>query len=162
MVKAGDGYRVHVTGLTHDERGYPAMNPAAQDKLVRRLLDKIRRHDGSLVDVREDGVKGADVVVVSFGITSRVAGRAVEEARKEGLKVGHLRLIITWPFPAKLIAELAGKVKAFVVPELNMGQMALEVERAAAGKAKTILVPHAGGTVHEPEAILTAIREAAR
>jgi 2-oxoglutarate ferredoxin oxidoreductase subunit alpha len=160
MVKAGDGYRIHVTGLTHDERGYPAMNPETQAKLVGRLLDKIRKHDGSLVDVREDGVKGADVVVVSFGITSRVAGRAVEEARKEGLKVGHLRLIITWPFPAKLIAELAGKVKAFVVPELNMGQMALEVERAAAGKAKTILVPHAGGTVHEPEAILAAIREA--
>ena len=75
MVKAGDGYRIHVTGLTHDERGYPAMNPPAQDKLVRRLLDKIREHRDELVDVREDGVEGADVVVVSFGITSRVAAR---------------------------------------------------------------------------------------
>ena len=162
MVKAGDGYRVHVTGLTHDERGYPAMNPAAQDQLVSRLLDKIREHDGSLVDVREDGVKGADVVVVSFGITSRVAGHAVAQARQEGLKVGHLRLVICWPFPAKLIQELAGKVKGFVVPELNMGQMVLEVERAAAGQARVVSVPHAGGTVHEPEVILAGIREALR
>ena len=162
MVKAGDGYRVHVTGLTHDERGYPAMNPAAQDQLVSRLLDKIREHDGSLVEVREDGVKGADAVVVSFGITSRVAGHAVEQARQEGLKVGHLRLVICWPFPAQLIRDLAGQVKGFVVPELNMGQMVLEVERAAAGKARVVSVPHAGGTVHEPEVILAGIREALR
>ncbi|MBI5239397.1 MAG: 2-oxoacid:acceptor oxidoreductase subunit alpha [Elusimicrobia bacterium] len=162
MVMAGQGHRIHVTGLTHDERGYPAMNPAAQEQLVERLLNKIREHNGDLVDVREDGVEGADVVVVSFGITSRVAGHAVEAARQQGLKVGHLRLVICWPFPAQLIRELSAKTKAFVVPELNMGQMVLEVERAAAGKAKVVSVPHAGGTVHEPEAILAAIREAGR
>ncbi|MCU0293251.1 MAG: 2-oxoacid:acceptor oxidoreductase subunit alpha [Thermoanaerobaculaceae bacterium] len=162
MTKAGDGHRIHVTGLTHDERGYPAMNPAAQDKLLRRLLDKVNNHNGELVDVRMDGVEGADVVVVSFGITSRVAAAAIESARRKGLKVGHLRLIICWPFPAKLIVELAGKVKSFVVPELNMGQMVLEVERAVAGRARVISVPHAGGTVHEPAVIESAIMEAAR
>jgi 2-oxoglutarate/2-oxoacid ferredoxin oxidoreductase subunit alpha len=162
MVKAGDGYRIHITGLTHDERGYPAMNPAAQEKLVTRLLDKIRRNRENLVDVREDGVEGADVVVVSFGITSRVAGAAIESARRKGVKVGHLRLIIAWPFPAARIEALAGKVKAFVVPELNMGQMALEVERAVAGKTKVIGITHAGGTVHEPEVIEAKILEAAR
>ena len=138
------------------------MNPAAQARLVERLLDKIRKHGGALTDVRQDGVDGADVVVVSFGITSRVAAHAVEQAREKGLKVGHLRLVITWPFPSALIRELAGRVKAFVVPELNMGQMALEVERAAQGRARTILVPHAGGTVHQPETILAAIQEAGR
>ncbi len=162
MVKAGDGYRIHVTGLTHDERGYPAMNAVAQDRLVRRLLDKIRTNADKLVDVREDGIEGADVVVVSFGITSRVAGAAIESARAKGIKVGHLRLVITWPFPATRIKELAGRVKAFVVPELNMGQMALEVERAVAGRSAVVSVPHAGGTVHEPEAILVKIMEAAR
>jgi len=162
MIKAGDGYRVHVTGLTHDERGYPAMNPPAQDKLVRRLLDKINLNADKLVDVRMDGVEGADIVVVSFGITSRVASAAIDAARKQGLKVGHLRLIIFWPFPAKLISELAGKVKAFVVPELNMGQMALEVERVVAGRTRVVSVPHPGGTVHEPAVITKAILEAAR
>jgi 2-oxoglutarate ferredoxin oxidoreductase subunit alpha len=162
MVKAGDGYRIHVTGLTHDERGYPAMNAQAQDRLVRRLIDKIRNNRDKLVDVREDRVEGADVVVVSFGITSRVAAAAVESARKKGVKVGHLRMVITWPFPDRRIKELAGSAKAFVVPELNMGQMVLEVERAVAGRAAVISVPHAGGTVHEPDTILAKIMEAAQ
>ena len=162
MVKAGDGYRIHITGLTHDERGYPAMTAPAQDKLVKRLVNKIRANADKIVDIREDGVAGADVVVVSFGITSRVAGAAVEAARAAGLKVGHLRLVITWPFPAKRIRELAATVKAFVVPELNMGQMALEVERAAAGRVPVLTLPHAGGTVHEPAAILAKIKEAAQ
>ena len=162
MVKAGDGYRIHVTGLTHDERGYPAMNTAAQDVLVRRLVDKIRCDADRLVDIREDGVDGADVVVVSFGITSRVAMAAVQEARRRGAKVGHLRLVITWPFPSKRIRELAERVRTFVVPEINMGQMVLEVERAAGGLADVISMPLAGGTVHEPEDILATIMEAAQ
>ena len=162
MVKAGDGYRIHITGLTHDERGYPAMNPVAQEKLVRRLVDKIRTHRDQLVDVREDGVDDADVIVVSFGISSRVAAAAVEQARSRGAKVGHLRLVIAWPFPSRRIRELAERVKAFVVPELNMGQIVLEVERAAAGRCAVHSVPHAGGTVHEPEVILDKIMEAAR
>ncbi len=162
MVKAGDGYRIHITGLTHDERGYPAMNPAAHGKLVRRIRDKIRRNVDVLTDIREDNIEGADVVVVSFGITSRIAAAAIETARRQGLKVGHMRLIVTWPFPARRIAEVAGQVKGFVVPELNMGQMVLEVERAVAGRVPVLSVPHAGGTVHEPEVILEKILETAR
>ncbi|MBN1608391.1 MAG: 2-oxoacid:acceptor oxidoreductase subunit alpha [Polyangiaceae bacterium] len=162
MVKAGEGHRIHVTGLTHDERGYPAMNPEAQDRLVKRLADKIRRNKDKIVDVREDGVLGADIVVVSYGITSRVAISSVAAAREKGLKVGHLRLVITWPFPAKRIRELVGTVRAFVVPELNLGQMVLEVERAVAGRAAVVSVPHAGGTVHEPEVILASIVDVAR
>jgi 2-oxoglutarate ferredoxin oxidoreductase subunit alpha len=162
MVKAGDGYRIHITGLTHDERGYPALTVPAQKKLMDRLLGKIRDHRDEIVDVREDGVEGADVVVVSFGITSRVAAAAVEQARAQGVKVGHLRMVICWPFPSTRISQLADKVKAFVVPELNMGQMGLEVERTVAGRAKVLPVTHPGGTVHEPEDILKRILEAAR
>jgi 2-oxoglutarate ferredoxin oxidoreductase subunit alpha len=83
-------------------------------------------------------------------------------ARAQGIKAGIFRLISAWPFPEQHIRDLAGRVKAFVVPELNMGQMVQEVERHAAGRAKTISVPHAGGTVHKPEVILQAILEAAR
>jgi 2-oxoglutarate/2-oxoacid ferredoxin oxidoreductase subunit alpha len=161
MTRAGAGHRIHVTGLTHDDRGYPAMNPAAQERLIQRLVGKIRRNAHRLVDVREDGVLDADVIVVSYGITSRIAMTAVEMARERGLRVGHLRLVIAWPFPAERIRELTQTAKAFVVPELNMGQMVLEVERAVAGRARVASVPHAGGTVHDPEVILKAIVEVA-
>jgi len=157
MIKAGDGYRIHITGLTHDERGYPVMTPKAQEKLVRRLVDKIRLNADKIVEYEENQVEGADVVVVSYGITSRVTIPAIEMARKQGLKVGHLRLIIVWPFPEKRVRELAKQVKAFVVPEINYGQMVFEVERCAAGNAKTFLVPHGGGTVHDPEDIYQVI-----
>jgi 2-oxoglutarate ferredoxin oxidoreductase subunit alpha len=83
-------------------------------------------------------------------------------ARAQGIKVGWLKLITVWPFPEDLIRALAPRIKAFVVPEINYGQIALEVERCAAGQARTILVPHAGGEVHEPHVILDAIRDAAR
>ncbi len=157
MVKAGDGYRIHITGLTHDERGYPVMTPTAQEKLVRRLVDKIRLNADKIVEYEEDQVEEADVVVISYGITSRVSIPAIEMARKQGLKVGHLRLVVVWPFPEKRVRELATHVGAFVVPEINYGQMVFEVERCAAGKAKTFLVPHGGGTVHDPDDIYQAI-----
>jgi 2-oxoglutarate ferredoxin oxidoreductase subunit alpha len=156
-VKAGDGYRIHITGLTHDERGYPVMTPQAQEKLVRRLVDKIRLNADRIVECEEDQVEEAEVIVISYGITSRVSIPAIEMARKQGLKVGHLRLIVVWPFPEKRVQELADHVKAFVVPEINYGQMVLEVERCAAAKAKTFLVPHGGGTVHDPEDIYRMI-----
>lgn len=162
MVKAGDGYNVHVTGLTHDERGYPNMTPPVQDVLVKRLKSKITDNAEKICRYELADVDGSDVVVVSYGITSRVAERAISLARQKGVKAGKLRLITAWPFPEKVIREVAAKTKAFVVPELNLGQMVREVERCAGGKAKTIAVPHAGGTVHNPEQILKAILEAAR
>jgi 2-oxoglutarate ferredoxin oxidoreductase subunit alpha len=162
MAHAGEGYKFHVTGLTHDERGYPNMTPQTQDALVRRLQNKIRNAADQISMFEEENVEDADVVVVSYGITSRVAQRAIDLARAQGLKVGKFRMITVWPFPEKRIQELAGKVKAFVVPELNLGQMVREVDRAAGGRAKTYLVPHAGGSVHRPEDILNAIVEASR
>jgi len=162
MVHAGMGYRFHITGLTHDDRGYPAMNAQAQDKLVRRLKDKIRNATETISMREEENLDDADVVVLSYGITARVAQRAIDAAAKKGIKVGRIRLLTVWPFPEERIREIAQKVKAFVVPELNMGQVALEVERVAAGAARTFLVPHAGGTVHDPAVIEKAIEEAAK
>lgn len=162
MAHAGEGYKVYVTGLTHDRRGYPSLNPATQKELVTRLFEKIRRAADRLVMVESDQLEGADVVVVSYGITSRVAQRAVQAARAKGVKVGMLRLICVWPFPEKLIRELASKVKALVMPELNMGQVVIELERCAAGQCKVISVPHAGGTVHDPAEILQAIERGAQ
>jgi len=162
MAHAGEGYKFHVTGLTHDERGYPSMTVQTQDKLVKRLQNKIRTAADRICWFEEDGLGDADVVVISYGITSRVAQRAIDLAQQQGLRVGKLRLITAWPFPESKIAELAARVKALVVPELNLGQMVREVERAACGKAKTYAVAHAGGGVHNPDEILDAIVEASR
>jgi 2-oxoglutarate ferredoxin oxidoreductase subunit alpha len=162
MVKAGDGYRFHTTGLTRDERGYPVINAERQDIVVRHLVEKITKNADKIIKVNEDEVENADVVVISYGITSRVAIRAVQQARAAGLKVGSMRLITIWPFAEKRIKELRKKVKAFVVPEINYGQLVLEVERCVAGQAKVIGVPHCGGWVHDPDDILKVIKEAAK
>ena len=162
MVKAGEGYNFHVTGLTHDERGYPSMTVDTQDKLVNRLHAKLNPFTNGRAIFEAENLEDAEVVVVSYGITSRVAQRAIELARAQGIRTGKFRIISAWPFPEQIIRDLAAKVKAFVVPELNLGQMVREVERAAAGAAKTISVPHAGGTMHNPEVILKAIQEAVR
>lgn len=162
MAVAGEGYKFHVTGLTHDERGYPVMTAEAQDKLVRRLVDKIEKNRKAIVEVEEDGIDNADVVVCSYGISARVATIAIRQAREMGIRVGMLRLITVWPFPVERVREVAANIKAFIVPEINYGQIALEVERVAAGRAKTILVPHMGGAVHNPAVILDAIRQAVK
>ncbi len=161
MVKAGEGYRIHVTGLTHDEQGYPAMDWQTQQKLVGRLVEKIRRNASKIVRYEERHTKDAEVIVVAYGITSRIGLRAIAMAREEGIRAGLHRPIVVWPFPDDRIRKLAGKVQGFVVVEMNYGQMFYEVERCAAG-ARTLLVPHGGGTVHEPKEILAAIREAVR
>lgn len=162
MVKAGDGYRIHVTGLTHDERGYPAMTVPAHEKMQMRLNDKIMKNVDKIVRFEAKDVDSAEVVVISYGITSRIAQRAMQMARDAGIKAGSFRLITAWPFPEKQIVEMSKKVKAFVVPELNLGQMVLEVERLAAGRCRTIPVPHVGGTVHDPAVIFKKIQEAVR
>lgn len=162
MAKAGDGYRFHSTGLTHDERGYPQINAEYQEKKVRHLVEKIRNNAQKIIRLEEDETDDAEIIVISYGITSRVSIKAVKEARKSGIKVGNIRLITVWPFPEKRIRELADKVKAFVFPEINYGQIVLEVERCAAGKARVINVPHLGGGVHNPNDILKIIKEVAK
>ncbi len=161
FARAGDGHRFHTTGLTHDERGYPIMTAACQDKLVTRLGDKIRKNADAIIRIEEDGTAGADVVVVSYGITARVARMAVELARGDGVRAGSLRLVTVWPFPERRIRELAGSAKAILVPEINRGQIALEVERCAHGQCEVIGIPHSGGSVHDPRAIADQIVKAA-
>ncbi len=95
--------------------------------------------------------------MVTYGITARVARMGIDLAREKGVKVGVIRLIVVWPFPEKHIRELAAQVKGFVVPEINYGQIVLEVERCAGDKAATVSVPHGGGGVHEPDDICQAI-----
>jgi len=161
MAHAGDGFRFHVTGLTHDERGYPSMTPATQASLIGRLRAKVDQAIDRITMVEESDVDDSSVTVVSYGISMRVAQKAIQMAREEGIRVGSLRLVTVWPFPEKVIRNLALRTGAIVTPELNLGQVVLEVERCAGGACPVIPVTHPGGTVHQPEQILAAIRKGA-
>ncbi|MEK6666282.1 MAG: 2-oxoacid:acceptor oxidoreductase subunit alpha [candidate division NC10 bacterium] len=159
MVHAGEGYRVHFTGLTHDERGYPALTAPAHDRLVRRLVDKVRLRESEIVEYEEYRLEDARVVIIAYGSTARSARRAVGLAREQGIAAGLLRPITLWPFPAERVKKLAERVRAFVVPELNLGQVSREVERFTS--LPVLGVNHAGGAMMPPEPILEAIREVA-
>lgn len=161
MTAAGEGYRIHVTGLTHDERGYPAMNAAAQEWNIRRIMDKIRTHRDDIIQVEARGLEDAQVVVVAYGISARTALWPIEMAKREGLRVGMLRLLTVWPFPEERIRNLARQVRAFVVPEINTGQIIREVERCAAGRVPVFGINRPGGEILAPDQVLEGIRKAA-
>ncbi len=162
MVKVGDGYRFHTTGLTRDERGYPLLNAECQATCVSHLIDKIKDNADKIIHLKEADIDNAEILVMSYGITSRVSIKAVQEAKKAGIKVGTMQLKTVWPFPEKRVKELAGKVKAIVFPEINAGQVVLEAERVVGDKCEVVSVPHYGGWVHDPNVILNAIKEAAK
>ena len=159
MACAGDGYRIHVTGLTHDERGYPAMDAESHDLLVRRLVEKILRFREEYTFWEEVNLSDAEVAIVSYGISARVAHGAMELAREKGIKVGMLRLITCWPFPDEVVRKVAERVKGLVVVEINLGQIAREVERVVSGRVPVAGVYHAGGRIHTPEEVLAGIEE---
>jgi len=158
MPAAGDGYRIITTGLTHDERGYPIVTSETQEKLVDRLDRKILDFKDEIIDNEGFLLEDADVVVVAYGITARPSKRAVKLARRDGIKAGLLRLRTLWPFPEEDIQELSSRVRGFVVPEINQGQVVLEVQRAACGQTE---VKHLGcaGRIHHPSEILSVIEE---
>jgi 2-oxoglutarate ferredoxin oxidoreductase subunit alpha len=157
MAVAGEGYRVMVTGLTHDERGYPVITAEAQDKLVRRINDKIRVNKKDIIQVEEYKLDDAEIAFISFGSTARAAKGSVNRARKKGIKVGLLRLITIWPFPDERIEALAEQVKKIYVPEINYGQITREVERCVHGKTEVEGIFKLGGSIHTPEEILERI-----
>jgi 2-oxoglutarate ferredoxin oxidoreductase subunit alpha len=162
MACAGEGFKIHVTGLTHDDKGYPVINEETQNKLVRRLVDKIRLNARRIINIKETHTDDADVVIVAYGITARVAHYAMTKAREKDLKVGLLKLNTVWPFPENRVTELSDHVKSFIVPEINFGQVYYEVDRCAKRKSNIVLMPHAGGNIHSPRDILDVIRRELR
>ncbi len=159
MVRAGDGYHIHVTGLTHDRRGYPVINAEIQKEMVDRLVNKIRKNTADIIQIEEYGTAEAEAIIVTYGISVRPALMAVELAKREGIRLGLIKLLTAWPFPEEQIREAAKRVPLLVVPEINYGQMSREVERCAAGRARTVLIPHAGGAIHTPAEILRIVKE---
>ena len=160
MPAIGQGYKVHVTGLTHDEKGYPVMTVETQAEMMERLLGKIRNNLDDIIMTEQYRLDDADIVIVSYGVSSRTSYTAVDMAREQGIKAGLLRLITVWPFPDHLIKELALRVKGFITVEINMGQISREVERCAAYKVPSYLAGHPGGAVVSPEAVISIMKEA--
>lgn len=160
MANCGDGYRIHITGLTHDDRGYPAMDAKAQEKMVKRLVDKIRNNRDNIISTANLYLDDAEVVVVSYGISARSAMQAVRNARAEGVKAGLIKLNTVWPFPEEFIREVASQAKAMIMAEINGGQMVRELERAACGACPVSLVGNFGGAILHPSLIQSAVSKA--
>ncbi|MBW1706808.1 MAG: 2-oxoacid:acceptor oxidoreductase subunit alpha [Deltaproteobacteria bacterium] len=160
MAIAGEGYNIHVTGLTHDEKGYPVMTVEAQEEMMTRITGKVRQNLHDIIRTESYRMDDAEIAVISYGVSTRTSLAAVDEAREMGIKAGLFRLITVWPFPEDQIRKLAEKVKGFVTVEINLGQIHLEVERCAAGKAPAFLVGHPGGTIIPPDRVIETLKEA--
>ncbi|HXY12391.1 MAG TPA: transketolase C-terminal domain-containing protein, partial [Thermoplasmata archaeon] len=156
MALAGAGYSVRMTSLTHDELGRAVTDTATQAVLVPRLLRKVYEHREVYEQYELRHAKDAEVLVVAYGITGRSAMGAVEAARARGIRAGLFRPKTVWPFPGDALLRAARTVRRVVVAEVNMGQVALEVERLLAGKCTVVRVTSPGGEVLAPELILEA------
>ena len=159
MAPFGTGYYYHVTGLVHTYAGMPSGGGKVTDELVHRLESKLTRAQKDITLYTEDSLEGADVIVLTYGGSSRAASAAVKEARAKGAKVGLLKLITIWPFPAEMVMEKTKNAKTIIVPELNCGQLVGEIERYV-GRDKVVSVTRVDGELFEPEEILEPILKA--
>ena len=160
MAPFGSGYRWHVTGLVHDETGFPKGTGAATKESQDRLRTKLTDNLDDIVQVENYRMEDAEFAVVAFGGAARTAYEAVDMARAEGLKVGFVRPITIWPFAEKQMQDLAAKVKGILVHELNCGQYVLEVERAVAGKVPVSLFAKYDNESATPAELLAEIKKA--
>ncbi|HWR44518.1 2-oxoacid:acceptor oxidoreductase subunit alpha [Sporomusa sp.] len=157
MAPFGKGYRWHVTGLVHDEYGFPDGSPAATQKCLDRLQDKINYNLDEIVLYENYLMEDAEIAVVAYGGTARTAYAAIDAARSKGIKAGLFRPITMWPFPSKQIKEIAGKVKHVIVAEMNQGQYVIEVERVVAGKVPVTLHAKYNSEAITPDELLATI-----
>lgn len=159
MANFGDGYRYHVTGLVHDETGFPTNDTVKIDAMLTRLNSKLDKYKDEIIDFEESHTEDAEIGIVTFGSSARSSKNALLKARSEGIPAGMIRIKTLWPFPIERIAKFAEQVSDLIVPELNLGQIAHEVEHAAAGKAKVHRVNKITGDPINPNEILAKIKE---
>ncbi|MEO0226061.1 MAG: 2-oxoacid:acceptor oxidoreductase subunit alpha [candidate division WOR-3 bacterium] len=157
MADYGSGYRFNVTGLSHDETGFPTNDPVKIDALYRRINRKIDRYRDEIVSYKEELLDDADICIVACGSSARSARRAMRLARAQGIKVGLFQVYVIWPFPDIELKRIAQRVKHFIVPEMNLGQMAKEV--ACATRLTPISVNRVDGYPIAPDEILKRIKD---
>ena len=159
MARPGDGYRAHTTGLTHDERGYPTQDPETVTRAMRRLLGKLDHHK-ELIEAHETvDCDDADIVVSTIGISARAASSAVSTVRGEGIKAGLFRPITLWPFPEDALRRAIGGARKVIVPEMNAGQLCLEIQRLAPDGVEIVPLNRIDGEVITPAEIAATVRK---
>lgn len=159
MAAFGEGHRYHITGLFHDESGFPSNNSKNAEKMLNRMMDKVSNNHDDIVAYDEYMTEDAEYLIVSYGSTARGSKNAINTLRKEGVKVGLFRPISLWPFPVDRLAALGKQVKKILVAEMNLGQMVLEVERVVKSDAEVFHFGRANGEVLVPEEIVNKLRE---
>jgi len=159
MASFGEGYRHHVTGLVHDETGFPSNKPEMVKKVLDRLHKKISDHLDEIIMAEETNLEDAEVMIFAYGSVARSAKKAVNILRKNGVKAGLFRPITIWPFPSTKLQEHFTRIKKVVVPEMNMGQLVGEVERAAAGKSIVTPLNRYDGELITPVEIVEKVQE---
>ena len=159
MANFGEGYRYHITGLVHNYKGLPTSNSQEIDAFIRRLHDKIQKNIKDIIINEKYFLDDAKIALIAYGSVARAAERTVKLAREEGLKVGLLKLLTIWPFCSEEVNRLAQQVDLIIVPEMNLGQMVLEVERASQGKCRVVPYGRVDGELINPIEILGTIRE---
>ncbi|TVM16012.1 2-oxoacid:acceptor oxidoreductase subunit alpha [Oceanidesulfovibrio indonesiensis] len=157
MAPIGSGYRIHVTGLTHDPLGYPTQRPDEVEEFTHRLFRKIDQHFADIVLTEEYETKDAEVAVVAYGSVARSAHLAVDQAREQGIKAGLLHLKTLFPFPRAALEKLTRRGAAILVPEMNMGQISREVKRVNAGRVRVRTINRVDGQIITPSQILKNI-----
>jgi 2-oxoglutarate ferredoxin oxidoreductase subunit alpha len=161
MANFGEGYRYHVTGLTHDIRGFPTSRADEIGPFISRLHRKISQHFSEIHMVEFFQTDDAEITIVAYGCVARSAKRAVIEARGKGIKVGLLKLLTLWPFARSAVDKVLQTSKILIVPEMNMGQISREVKRVNRGAAKVFTINKVDGTIITPSEIFNRIMEVA-
>ncbi len=159
MADFGEGYRYHVTGLTHDVRGFPTSRPDEVDLFIRRLFRKVSQNFPDLQIGEFYHIDDAEVAIIAYGCVARSAKRAVADCRQKGIRAGMLRLNTIWPFMRTQVERVLRQAKVVIVPEMNMGQISREVKRVNKGEAKVFTVNRIDGTIITPQEIMNRIKE---
>ena len=160
MADFGGGYRHHVTGLTHDVRGFPTERPDEIGPFIARLFRKVSQHMAEIHSGEFFLTDDAEITVIAYGSVARSAKRAVREARENNIKAGLLKLNTLWPFMRAAVDKAVRSARVLVVPEMNMGQISREVKRVNQGKARVVGINKLDGTMITPEEILKRLLEA--
>lgn len=159
MADFGSGYRYHVTGLCHDETGFPTNDPQIIDRVMRRLTRKISRYRDQIYRSRESNLEGSEIVLFSYGSTARAAKQAMDLLRREKLNVGLFRPVTIWPFPEEQVRKIARASRHIIVCEANMGQIVREVERISCSQTNVHLVNSMNGEPVTPSQIMEQVKE---
>ncbi len=162
MSRPGDGYRTHTTGLTHAENGFPTQDPETTNRVISRLLHKLELHNDRVESVDQSDCKEAEVVIVAYGITARAAQSAKQLLQEAGIRAGLFRLITLWPFPQKTFGEAISNARLVLVPEMNAGQLIVEIERYRNNSTRVVGLNRYDGEPISPQQIFDKVKEVLR